>query len=103
MPTQDEINVGVFESVIKVAAHGGPLPLPWGGQVRLARVKANPGDWYFGVECPKCKRTSAAFRDWSDGKLGNCFHGSGDILLGCHFCPNQICAQASKIVTFRSQ
>jgi hypothetical protein len=99
MPTQEEINVQTFESVVKIAALSGNMPLPWYGTIKLARIAAKSGEWYFGVECKGCKRTSPAFRDWSDGKLGNCFRGTGEVLLKCHFCTREIRARAGQLVT----
>ena len=99
MPTQEEINVQTFESVVKIAALRGNMPLPWYGTIKLPRIPAKSGEWYFVVECQGCKRTSPAFRDWSDGKLGNCFRGTGEVLLKCHFCTREIRARAGQLVT----
>ncbi len=99
MPTQEEINIQTLESVVKVAALSGNMPLPWYGTIRLARIPAKSGEWYFGVRCEACQRTSPAFRDWSEGKLGKCFHGTGEVLLKCHFCPRAIRARADQLVT----
>lgn len=99
MPTQEEINVQTFESVVKTAALRGNMPLPWYGTTKLARIPAKSGEWYFVVECPGCKRASPAFRDGSDGKLGNCFRGTGEVLLKCHFCTREIRARAGQLVT----
>jgi hypothetical protein len=99
MPTQEEINVQSFESVVKTAALRGNMPLPWYGTMKLARIPAKSREWYFVVECQKCKRTSPAFRDWSEGKLGNCFRGTGEVLLKCHFCTREIRARAGQLAT----
>ena len=103
MSTQGEKNVDAFESIVKVAAHGGGRPMSWHGLFKLAPITPAVGSWYFGVECPNCRRTTSAFRDFSDGKLGNPFFGSGEIRLKCYSCGREISARALQIVTLRWQ
>jgi ribosomal protein S27E len=103
MSTQGEKNVEAFESIVKVAAHGGGRPMSWHGLFKLGPIKPAAGSWYFGVECPNCRRITSAFRDFSDGKLGNPFFGSGEIRLECYSCGREISARALQIVTLRWQ
>ena len=99
MSTQGEKNVEAFESIVKVAARA----TSWHGLFKLAPITPAVGSWYFGVECPNCRRTTSAFGDFSDGKLGNPFFGSGEIRLKCHSCGREISARALQIVTLRWQ
>ena len=67
------INTSALESQVKLAAEvGGPLP-PLDETLPLSKIKPNADTWYFSIQCPKCRRTSPIFRDYSNGKLGNPF------------------------------
>jgi hypothetical protein len=83
-------NTSAFESLVKVAAQeGGAIP-PLDETFPLSKIKPNADTWYFSIECPKCRRTSPIFRDYSNGKLGNPFTGRGAVVAACHFCAHQI-------------
>ena len=74
------INTSALESQVKLASDGGgPLP-PLDETLPLSKIKPNTDTWYFSIECPKCRRTSPIFRDYSDGKLGNPFTGRGAVV-----------------------
>jgi len=93
------INTSALESQVKLAAEvGGPLP-PLDETFPLSKIKPNTDTWYFSVECPKCRRTSPIFRDYSDGKLGNPFTGRGAVVAACHFCAHQIRAAPPAIAS----
>ena len=90
------INTSALESQVKLAAEvGGPIP-PLDETLPLSKIKPNTDTWYFSIECPKCRRTSPIFRDYSDGKLGNPFTGRGAVVAACHFCAHQVRAAPAR-------
>ena len=92
-------NTSAFESLVKLAAQvGGPIP-PVDETFPLSKIKLNADTWYFSIECPKCRRTSPIFRDYSNGKLGNPFTGRGAVVAACHFCARQIRAAPDAIAS----
>ena len=81
-----------------VAEEGGRIP-PLDETIPLSKIKPTGDAWYFSIECPKCRRTSPTFRDYSDGKLGNPFTGRGAVVAACHFWAHQIRAAPDVIAS----
>jgi len=97
--SQEAKNTEALETLIKVAAHGGPI-LPFDRTFSLAPVKPVPGTWYFCVDCSSCRRTSPVARDFSGGRLGKPFSGEGIKAL-CHFCQATIRARGEQMAPFQ--
>lgn len=100
MPTQEESNVTAFETLIKVAAHGGPV-LPENRTFSLARVEPISKEWYFCADCPHCFLTTPAFRDFSQGKLDNPFSGTGGVRLICRNCQKPYSSPFLQLVPYQ--
>src|SRR5687767_4995237 len=71
--------------LVKVAALGEAPVAPLTAWYALARIEPTPGYWYFGFDCPACRRFSPMFRDFSDGHLGNPFSNYG-VHAACYCC-----------------
>lgn len=97
---QKEKNIEAAETVIKVAAHGGPMPLPFHEFFQLADKEPIEGKWYFSADCPHCQHTSPLFLDFSEGRFGNPFSGTGGFISNCHFCRKTIKAHANQVKSF---
>jgi hypothetical protein len=88
-PEQAEINVRGFEDVVRLASYGETPIGPLAGWYSIAPIQPVGGAWYFGFECPECRRTTPFFRDCSEGNLGNPFVGNGFEAI-CFFCKSAV-------------
>ena len=101
MADEQTKNREAFETMIKVAAHGGAMPLPLEDFFSLARCAPRLGEWYFSIKCSSCRKTTPVFFDFSAGTLGHAFSGPGGVRANCHFCPKTIEAKADAIMTLQ--
>ncbi len=91
------MNVKAFESVVKVAAFGGGVPIaPLTDWWSIERIQPTGGLWYFSFQCPTCRRSSPLFQDYSDGNLGRPFKGCGFMSI-CVFCATKVRCAAEAV------
>jgi hypothetical protein len=69
--------------------------------VAAARIAPTEHEWYYGAECGRCHRTSAAVHDPNDGQKKLRFSGGGVISFHCHHCNSLVKAKPSQIVWFQ--
>lgn len=94
-------NVEAFERMVAFCFKGMSRPSLGGRFYTFAKIDPVQAVWYYGAECSKCKRTTPAFKDSSNGKLGNVFLGPGGLHLTCRFCSSKIEASAPEVIAFQ--
>jgi hypothetical protein len=81
-------NIKAFETLVKVAAHGGPPPVDVPQTFSVGKISPFSGNWYFCATCPDCGNITPAFRDESQGNLRNYFSNCSlmQLHLRCRQC-----------------
>ncbi len=94
-------NVEALETALKVAAVSGKQSIMDSGTFPLAKIATVPGNWYCGIECQRCSRTTPICRDFAEGKIPQPFSGSGFVKTECHYCSKPIKAKSNQILSFQ--
>ena len=95
---QAEKAIADFEALLRAAAPGATVQLV--SLFVATRIKPVEHEWYYGIECRRCHRSSAAVHDPNEGQKRLGFSGAGAIRFHCHHCNALLTATAAQIVWF---
>lgn len=86
--TKNEANwKQAFETVAKVAMHGGPMGILLEGKIyELPTLQPVSGVWYFALKCPTCQRPTPIFEDPAAGQFLTTYAGNGQVRTRCFHC-----------------
>lgn len=69
--------------------------------VATARIVPTEHEWYYGADCARCHRTSAALQDPNEGQKRLRFSGGGGIRFQCHHCNALVKSAPAQIAWFQ--